>query len=111
MTRAARATPSASPPEVPVLDGLIHSRIRLGAMALLAARDEVPFTALRNALRTTDGNLSSHMARLLEAGYVHAVDRVGGGRRPTVYRLTDEGRSAFRTYLDRMDTLLGGLDP
>lgn len=57
------------PGEVHALDQLIHSRIRLGAMAILAAVEDAEFTYLRDRLKATDGNLSTHMRRLEEAGY------------------------------------------
>lgn len=84
------------------LDDVIHSRIRLAAMSLLASADEAEFTWLRDSIGTTDGNLSTHLARLQGAGYVEA-DRSSGVTR---YRLTTSGRSAFGEYVDRLEALL-----
>ncbi len=84
------------------LDDVIHSRIRLAAMSLLASADEAEFTWLREAIGTTDGNLSTHLAKLVSAEYVEA-DRSTGVTR---YRLTASGRRAFRAYVDRLDALL-----
>lgn len=92
------------------IDRLIHSRIRLGVMAILASVDDAEFTYLRDAVNTTDGNLSSHLSRLEEAGYID-VEKSFADRKPvTRYRLSREGREAFRTYVDRMEALLSAKD-
>lgn len=84
------------------LDPVIHSRLRLATVSLLASVDEAEFTWLRDAVGTTDGNLSTHVTRLVDAGYV-AADRGSGVTR---YRLTRAGRDAFRTYVDQLEHLL-----
>jgi len=89
------------------IDRLIHSRIRLSVMAILASVDHASFTFLREKVNTSDGNLSTHLSRLEEAGYVEA-EKTFVDRKPlTRYRLTGEGQRAFRAYVDRMETLLG----
>lgn len=89
------------------LDDLIHSRIRLAVMAILAAVDDAEFTYLRDEVNTTDGNLSTHLRKLEDAGYVD-VRKMFVDRRPVSrYRLTAAGRDAFREYVDRMERLLG----
>lgn len=93
------------------LDDVIHSRIRLSIMAVLASVDDAVFTHLRDEIGLTDGNLSTHMSRLVEAGYVETRRVLDGGRAATRYRLTPEGRAAFGHYLDRLERLLGGLQP
>ena len=52
------------------LDEIIHSRIRLAVMAILAAMEEAEFTFLRGKVNATDGNLGANMRKLEEAGYV-----------------------------------------
>lgn len=84
------------------LDPVIHSRLRLTAVSLLASVDEAEFTWLRDAAGTTDGNLSTHLTRLVDAGYVQANRSTGLTR----YALTPAGRAAFRTYVDHLEQLL-----
>ena len=91
------------------LDDVIHSRIRLAVMAILASVEDAEFTYLRDNVGATDGNLSTHISKLAEAGYVEAAKHVTNGRAASRYRLTGEGRTAFRQYLGRMEQLLGGL--
>lgn len=88
------------------LDRLVHSRIRLAVMSILAAVESAEFTYLRDQVETTDGNLSTHLRKLEDAGYVE-VDKRFEDRRPVSrYSLTDEGREAFREYVDHLESML-----
>jgi DNA-binding MarR family transcriptional regulator len=90
------------------LDEVIHGKIRLGIMAYLSAVSEASFTELKARTEATDGNLSVHMRKLEEAGYI-AVDKAFVGRRPrTTLKLTDTGRKAWLVYLDELKRLTGG---
>ena len=76
------------------LDRVIHEPARLRIVALLAGVEEADFLWLLRESALTKGNLSSHVARLEEAGYV-AVEKSFRGKIPlTLLRLTDAGRSA-----------------
>lgn len=88
------------------LDDVIHSRIRLAAMSVLAAVESADFVWLRDRVGATDGNLGAHMKRLEDAGYVAADKRFVERKPVTTYRLTAEGRSAFRRYVDRLESML-----
>ena len=93
-----------------VLDDAIHSRIRLSVMAILASVDDAEFTYLRDAVGASDGNLSTHLSRLIDSGYV-AVRKGFEHNRPTSrYRLTPAGKRAFRSYLDGLERLLKGVE-
>jgi DNA-binding MarR family transcriptional regulator len=88
------------------LDDIIHSRIRLAVMAVLASVDEAEFTFLREKVQATDGNLSIHIRKLEEAKYVN-VRKTYLGRKPvTYYKLTATGRKAFESYLDSLEKLI-----
>ena len=88
------------------IDDVIHGRIRLGIMAYLSGAETADFNTLKTRLQTTDGNLSVHLRKLEEAGFV-AVTKSFIGRKPlTQARLTEEGRAAFVAYLDAMAGLL-----
>ena len=95
------------------LDERIHARMRLAVMALLAGVEEAEFTHIRDRIGATDGNLGAHLRTLQEAGFI-ALRKQGEGRTAiTRYRLTDEGRVAFRAYVDQLAAVLGleGLRP
>ena len=88
------------------LDRLIHEPIRLGIVSALAVNDTMAFNALKDLLKTTDGNLSVH-ARKLEEGQYVACEKYFEGRVPkTEYKLTAAGRRALETYLDHMEALI-----
>ena len=52
------------------IDDVIHGRMRLGIMVYLADADAADFTELKTVLEATQGNLSVHLKKLEEAGYV-----------------------------------------
>lgn len=88
------------------IDEIIHSRMRLGIVAYLAGAEVADFNELRNKLKATQGNLSVHLTKLEEAGYVR-IDKGFSGRKPlTRVTLTASGRKAFGIYLDAMGKLL-----
>ncbi len=88
------------------LDDVIHGRVRLGIVAYLASAEVADFTELKDLLEVTQGNLSVHLRKLEEAGYV-AIDKSFVGRKPlTRVRLTDAGRAAFSNYLKAMGQLV-----
>ena len=94
----------ATPPLAPLmeLDRVVHEPARLAAMSLLYVVDSADFTFLMNQTGLTWGNLSAHMSKLEEAGYVE-VEKIFKGRRPnTSFRLTPQGRTAFHEYVKMM---------
>ena len=84
------------------VDRLVHEPARLAVMSLLYVVDSADFTFLMNQTGLTWGNLSAHMSKLEEAGYVE-VEKSFKGRRPnTSFRMTLQGREAFREYTVKM---------
>ncbi len=90
------------------LDPIIHGKLRLGVMAFLASAGSSSFTTLREKTGATDGNLSTHLRKLEEAGYIK-IDKRFEQRKPlSVVSLSDKGRTAWIEYLGKMQTLLSG---
>jgi DNA-binding MarR family transcriptional regulator len=88
------------------IDDVIHGRLRLGIMAYLSGAGSADFTELKRRLDASDGNLSVHLRKLEEAGYV-AVEKSFKNRKPRTHvTLTDAGRDAFVAYLDAIEKLL-----
>jgi DNA-binding MarR family transcriptional regulator len=81
------------------LDRIIHEKVRLGLMSMLAASPELSFTELRESLQLTDGNLTTHIRTLQEAGYVAVTKAFRDSRPLTTCSLTPAGRKAFSDYL------------
>lgn len=92
------------------LDDVIHQRVRLGILAVLAESRRVDFGYLRRALEVTDGNLSRHLQVLEEGGYVR-IEKTFEGKRPRTWiSATKEGRVAFRAEVDALRALLERVD-
>ena len=88
------------------LDTLLHEPGRLAIVAMLASVASLTFTELRDALEMTDGNLSVHLQKLEDKGYV-TIDKQFVGRRPqTTCRLSKQGRKALTHYLDQLEAIV-----
>ncbi len=88
------------------LDEVIHGRLRLGVMAYLASVREASFPELALQTKATNGNLSVHLRKLEEAGYVAQQKRFVGRKPQTLLSLTDKGREAWLAYLGQLETLV-----
>jgi len=88
------------------IDDVIHGRVRLSVMAFLSGAGAADFNELKARVGGTDGNLSVHLRKLEDAGYVK-VEKGFRGRRPqTTVRFTKKGREAWIAYIARMEDLL-----
>jgi len=89
------------------LDAILHQPLRTRIAAFLVARSEATFTELKTALGVTDGNLESHLKKLLSSGYMRAEKTpVEQGRPITMYSLTKKGRESFENYLETLKRVL-----
>lgn len=88
------------------IDTLIHAPARLQIVMQLFVIDAADATFLLNRTGLTWGNLSTHISKLEEAGYV-AVEKTFKGRKPlTMIRLTQKGKKAFQAYRSKMQEVL-----
>ncbi len=91
--------------DIAKIDDVIHGRLRLGVMAYLISAEVADFNELKSVLQATQGNLSVHLRKLEEAGYIE-IEKSFFGRKPlTQIRLTTNGRRAFATYLKAIGRL------
>jgi DNA-binding MarR family transcriptional regulator len=91
------------------VDRLVHEPARLALMALLFVVESADFTFLMNQTGLTWGNISAHLTKLEEAGYIH-MEKSFKGRRPnTLLTLTASGRKAFQEYAGQMKHFFGNL--
>lgn len=88
------------------LDEVIHGRMRLGIMAFLSGVESADFNTLKARLQATDGNLSVHLRKLEDAGFVAVTKRFEGRKPLTEASMTPAGRDAFVTYLDALTGLV-----
>ncbi len=91
------------------IDHVVHAPARLIVLTYLYVVESTNFVFLKNMTGLTWGNLSAHLSKLEEAGYV-TIEKEFKGKKPhTMIRLTDRGRSAFRQYRQGMQKVLGDL--
>jgi len=89
------------------LDAVLHQPIRTRIVAYLIGRGGATFTELKQVLKLSDGNLESHLKKLLAAKYVTTRKDDSAVRAQTVYSLTKSGESALRRYVASLQRMLG----
>jgi DNA-binding MarR family transcriptional regulator len=93
------------------LDRVIHEKGRMAIMSLLAATSEMSFTELRDTLNMTDGNTTTHIKTLQQAGYVGVTKSVQNNRPLTTCSLTAAGRNAFKGYVNLLEQIVQQTKP
>lgn len=88
------------------IDRTIHEPARLMVVVILSSVEEADFLYLLKATDLTKGNLSSHLSRLEEAGYINIEKSFVGKTPRTLCRLTIEGQDAFETYRKQMKRVI-----
>lgn len=89
-----------------LLDPLLHQPLRTQLAAFLAGAGEVTFSELKRQLDVSDGNLDSHLKKLIAANYVSVRKDDSSGRIQTCYALTKTGRTALQDYILALQQLL-----
>jgi DNA-binding MarR family transcriptional regulator len=91
------------------LDPLIHTPARLKLMAILYVVENMDYVFLKNQSGYSWGNLSTHINKLEDAGYI-SIEKGYRGRKPnTTLKLTEKGRQAFQNYKNNMQQILDEL--
>jgi DNA-binding HxlR family transcriptional regulator len=88
------------------IDDTLHSRIRLSIIAALVSVDEADFNFLKNMVKTTDGNLSTHLKKLEHAKYISSKKRFVERKPQTKYKITEKGRQALEDYVNTIEKIL-----
>ena len=88
------------------VDRLIHEPSRTVILAVLAAVESADFLYLQRETGLTKGNLSVHLSKLEEAGYI-SIEKTYRGKIPmTLCRMTEIGRNAFKNYRDQLKSFV-----
>jgi DNA-binding MarR family transcriptional regulator len=93
------------------LDRVIHEKGRLAIMSMLAAAPELSFTEMRDTLKMTDGNLTTHIRTLQEAGYLSVTKSFQNNRPLTTCSLTAAGKKAFTNYINLLEQIIQQTKP
>ena len=91
------------------LNETIHQSTRLRVMTLLmsqSASDRVAFGFIQRALGLTAGNLTIHLRKLEDAGYVNTAKEFVQTKPRTWVEATPRGRRAFAEYLGNLERTL-----
>jgi DNA-binding MarR family transcriptional regulator len=100
---------SKNPSNLKNIDRLIHEPTRLMIMTQLYVVENADFLFLQHQLQMTPGNLSSHLSKLEEAGYVEIVKEFIERKPHTVLELTKKGRKAFMEYQQNLKQVFSDL--
>jgi len=92
------------------IDKLIHEPARLSIIAVLYVVESADFVALRTQTGLSDGNLSAHLSKLEDAGYVEVEKKTKAKKSLTMLKLSEKGRKAFDDYRKKMTRVLTGLN-
>lgn len=88
------------------VDRIIHEPARLMVMMILSSVESADFLFLQRETELTKGNLSAHLSKLEEAGYV-AIEKTFKGKYPlTICKLTGTGQDALKKYKQQMGSIL-----
>ncbi len=90
------------------MNPVIHEPVRLRAMLALAKYKELSFKELLELVSTTEGNLSRHLSKLEEAGYVEIKKFFEGKKPKTLIKITEVGRRALEEYIEELESILKG---
>lgn len=91
------------------IDRVIHEPARLVLVAHLYVVNSADYIFLMQTTGLTWGNLSSHLAKLEESGYIE-MEKDFVERKPhTMVKLTAAGRRAFDDYRRQMKPLFADL--
>jgi DNA-binding MarR family transcriptional regulator len=88
------------------LNKAFENRLRLGIMSILITNDWVEFNTLKELLEATDGNLASHITALEKIGYLEVRKAFIGKKPNTSFRITKEGKKAFKDHIDALEQLI-----
>jgi DNA-binding MarR family transcriptional regulator len=87
-------------------DLIIHTPARLQIVSILYVIESADFTFLTHQTGFTRGNLSSHLTKLEDAGYVDIEKKFIKKIPRTIVSLSKSGRKAFKKYKQDMKNLL-----
>ena len=88
------------------LDKIIHQKARLGIMSILVVQGESEFNYLKERLKLTDGNLSTHLSHLEKEKYIRIKKKFIQKKPKTLCILTDKGRQAFSEYINNLEQII-----
>ena len=87
-------------------DRILEHRMRLQIMGVLVVNDSYDFSALKELLQATDGNLATHIKALEREKYITVLKTFVDRKPNTRYKVSERGRTAFKKHLDAMEEII-----
>ena len=88
------------------LNKAFESRVRLGVMSILMVNEQVDFSAIKEQLQVTDGNIASHISALEKLDYIKIEKKFIGKKPNTSYAATLKGKKAFHEHLNALEAII-----
>jgi len=88
------------------INKVFENKVKLGVMSALIVNESLDFTAIKELLGVTDGNLATHLKALESHEYVSVMKQFIGKKPNTSYQITDKGRKAFSDHISALEELL-----
>ena len=88
------------------LDKTLEHRVRLQIMSVLVVHDSYDFSALKELLDITDGNLATHIKGLEKEKFVSVVKTFIDRKPNTRYKVTERGRTVFKKHIEALEELI-----
>jgi len=88
------------------LNRVIHQKARLGIMSILMVKNEADFNYLKQHLKLSDGNLSSHITVLEKQDYVKIEKKFIDKKPKTICYITDKGKKEYKKYIEELEKII-----
>jgi DNA-binding MarR family transcriptional regulator len=90
------------PPSMMDVDRLVHEPARFMILSYLYVLNRADFLFMMNQIGLTRGNLSSHMTKLEDAGYIKVKKTFKKKKPNTMLSITKKGKKAYDRYTEQM---------
>ncbi|WP_053955921.1 winged helix-turn-helix domain-containing protein [Inediibacterium massiliense] len=96
--------------EINSIPEAFQSKMRLAIVATLITGEKKSFNQIKETTKGTDGNLSSHLTKLEQMGYLDVKKQFIGKKTCTTYSLTRNGKLEFEEYVKLLEQILKSVD-
>jgi DNA-binding transcriptional ArsR family regulator len=93
------------------VDKLVHEPSRLMILTILNSVEKADFVYLQRDTGLTRGNLSVHLTKLNEAGYIEIQKTFNGKIPQTICQITQTGKTAFIKYTEYLKKVVSTISP
>jgi len=91
--------------DISSIPDIFQSKLRIAIIACLMTGEKT-FTELKEITGATDGNLSIHISKMEESGYIEVYKDFFNKKPRTRYSLTTKGKNEFINYVNTLENIL-----